>query len=96
VTETAEVTVGDAIEAINDHLARTRLEWTPVTATTRLEDLELDSFEITGILLGLEESKGLRLSIEAVADAVLVEDLASAEQVEPAGPQGQAMREGEG
>lgn len=76
MTGVAQVTVGDAIGAINDHLARTRAEWKPVTATTRLEELELDSFEITSILLSLEEAKGFRLDLEAVADAVLVEDLA--------------------
>lgn len=76
MTGGTRLTVADAIGAINDHLARTRLEWAPVTATTRLEDLELDSFEIASILLGLEEAKGSRLSLEAVADAVLVEDLA--------------------
>jgi acyl carrier protein len=76
-----QVTVEDAMAAIDAHLARTRSDWTPVTPTTRLEDLELDSFEIAEILLSLEEAKGTRLELEAVLEAVLVEDLAVGEGV---------------
>lgn len=75
-TTTPQVTVSEAIAAINDHLATTRTEWTPVVPTTRLDDLDLDSLEIANVLLSLEETKGCRLSLDSVADAVFVKDLA--------------------
>jgi acyl carrier protein len=91
----AQVTVGDAIAAIDEHLARTRVEWAPVTPSTRLDDLDLDSLEIANVLLGLEEAKGCRLSLDSVADAVFVRDLAILEgQQQGAGiPQGEGPRE---
>jgi acyl carrier protein len=77
VTTGPRVTVSDAIAAINEHLATTRINWTPVIPTTRLDELELDSFEIANVLLGLEEAKGCRLSLDAIADAIFVKDLAA-------------------
>lgn len=76
MTAEPQVTVGDAIAAINEHLATTRTDWTPVVSTTRLDDLGLDSFEIANVLLSLEEAKGCRLSLDSIADATFVEDLA--------------------
>jgi acyl carrier protein len=76
VTGEPQVTVSDAIAAINEHLARTRTDWAPVIPTTRLDDLDLDSFEIANVLLSLEEAKGCRLSLDSIADAVFVKDLA--------------------
>lgn len=70
------VTVSDAIAAINEHLATTRTDWTPVIPTTRLDDLDLDSFEVANVLLSLEEAKGCRLSLDSLADAIFVKDLA--------------------
>jgi hypothetical protein len=58
VTSEPQVTVSDAIDAINEHLATTRTEWAPVISTTRLDDLDLDSFEIANVLLCLEEARG--------------------------------------
>lgn len=76
MTGEPQVTVSDAIAAINEHLATTRTEWTPVVSSTRLDDLDLDSFEIANVLLGLEEARGCRLSLDSLADAVFVKDLA--------------------
>jgi acyl carrier protein len=67
----------EVVAAINEHLAATRVEWEPVTAATRLDDLDFDSFEIANVLLALEEAKGRRLSLESIADAVFVRDLAT-------------------
>lgn len=77
MTPAGRVTVGDAIAAINEHLASTRIDWTPVTPSTRLDDIDLDSFEIANVLLSLEEAKGHRLDLDAIAGATLVEDLAA-------------------
>lgn len=77
MTGKPQVTVGDAIAAINEHLERTRVEWAPVTPTTRLDDLDFDSLEIANVLLSLEEAKGRRLNLDSVADAVFVKDLAN-------------------
>ncbi|HKO36975.1 MAG TPA: hypothetical protein VJU14_01250 [Solirubrobacterales bacterium] len=74
-TPTPQVTVSDAIAAVNEHLATTRVDWTPVVPTTRLDDLDLDSLEIANVLLSLEEAKGCRLSLDSIADAVFVKDL---------------------
>jgi acyl carrier protein len=72
-----EITVDDAVTAINEHLANTRSEWTPVTPSTRLDDLGLDSFEIASIVLSLEEAKGYRLNLDSVGEVELVRDVAA-------------------
>lgn len=76
MTAEPRVTVSDAIAAINAHLATTRTDWTPVISTTRLDDLDLDSFEIANVLLSLEEAKGCRLNLDSLVDAIFVRDLA--------------------
>jgi acyl carrier protein len=78
VTASPQVTVSDAMEAINEHLESTRIDWEPVLPTTRLDDLDLDSLEIANVLLSLEEAKGCPLSLDSIADAVFVKDLAGA------------------
>jgi acyl carrier protein len=71
------VSVDAVIAAINEHLATTRIDWIPVEPTTRLDNIDLDSLEIANVLLSLEEAKGCRLNLDAVADAVVVKDLAT-------------------
>lgn len=75
MNDQSQVTVDDAVAAINEHMERTRSQWTPVVPDTQLDDLDLDSFEVTNILLSLEEKKGCRLNLDSIADAVFVRDL---------------------
>lgn len=71
------VSVEEAVVAINQHLAATRRHWAPITASTRFEDLELDSFDVAGIVLTLEERIGVRLTVGSIGDVEVVGDLAS-------------------
>jgi acyl carrier protein len=73
----SEITVDDAVRAINEHLATTRGDWTPVTPATRLDDLRFDSFDLAEIVLGLEEATGVRLSLDSTVGLELVGDVAA-------------------
>ena len=69
------------MSAINEHLARTRREWTPATPSTRIEDLGFDSFDVASIVLTLEEATGLRLCLSSTADVERVGDIAESVRI---------------
>jgi acyl carrier protein len=71
----AIVTLDVAIATINEVLGNRRDEWIPVGADTTIEELGLDSLDLTELLVALEERVGCELDPASAEDIEAVRDL---------------------
>ncbi|HEX8065571.1 MAG TPA: phosphopantetheine-binding protein [Thermoleophilaceae bacterium] len=79
--ERGDVTLDQAIEAVDRVVARSRAEPVRVTAETTLEDLDLTSVDVAEIVVALEEMLDADLDTESAGEILSVGDLTGLRRV---------------
>lgn len=75
VSPVPEIKVDDVVAAVQSVMRRRRGHQEEITATTRIEDLHLNSLDIAEVFLQIEEGLGCELDSQSIPDPVVVGDL---------------------